>query len=900
MTVDPQKQKSHKTWTLRLCSWLMLLIGILFYLPIEASSTPVFIITPIIKFPTEMLVNTTAVAEYTVTNNTSFSWNSIGLDFAASAMTQITTGAGVCGDTFSLTPGASCTLKLSLEAATPLTIDQGPVICYTKANPVFCSQPTPGNRIDVKIVNQSGNLVTLSDDGPLILLRGVPVPLTVTNTSATTEANNVQLSLDNIQNDIQLPVTNTCQQIAPLGNCTITVTAKLAALELNFPQQETLQGSNTEASTVDVQLVTEPLTATPLAFSTSGNDTMTLTNLSPLPITITSVSVLAGINGVTFSGPVPAACQPIAVLGGTCQLTFTATNQAHGSSQATIDYTVGGANQSLNANLSVDNTTISVNSGNEIQLKRTEANQVFTINNTGNFAWQNPDASLNAMLTNVTFTNNCNATVLVGGSCTVSFDTTGATIGDNTILNVTGDNIDTNQTQVVIDEGVVIEQDTQASNRHLRYRALRIENLRPNTSNVQLASVPTIGSNLANRISFCAAGDTSCAEQSTCQVGVNIPSETSCLIWLRADSDDTIALGDITDTVTISVDNDGTPENAVFNFTYGQDLYAGGRFSTAGGQAASAIAMWDGSSWSALSSGVNNRVFSLSSDGEDLLAGGNFTSAGGNAANRVAVWDGTEWAVLGPGIAGGNVRSIIMFDNAITTGGNFINAGGNANADRVAKLNAAGNAWEAFATGLNGQVITLFDFGGVLVAGGQFTNFIAEFVAGTWTTIDGGLPNRVYTLSSFGNELIAGGTFTNAGGDVNADRIARFNGTNWVALNSGGLSSTVWTMLPFNNGAELIIGGNFINAGGNPSADRIVEYDGTQWLPLGTGVNSSVRALTAHGSTLYVGGQFTTAGGLGANRIAAFASGTWSALGTGMNERVFALIVLPSIKMITN
>ena len=37
-------------------------------------------------------------------------------------------------------------------------------------------------------------------------------------------------------------------------------------------------------------------------------------------------------------------------------------------------------------------------------------------------------------------------------------------------------------------------------------------------------------------------------------------------------------------------------------------LYAGGEFTTAGGNAANDIAQWNGSSWSALGSGMNGDV----------------------------------------------------------------------------------------------------------------------------------------------------------------------------------------------------------------------------------------------------------------------------------------------------
>src|SRR5207249_4795897 len=65
----------------------------------------------------------------------------------------------------------------------------------------------------------------------------------------------------------------------------------------------------------------------------------------------------------------------------------------------------------------------------------------------------------------------------------------------------------------------------------------------------------------------------------------------------------------------------------------GSDLYAGGTFQTAGGSAATYIAKWNGSSWSALGSGMNNPAYALAVSGSNLYAGGTFTTAGGNAAN---------------------------------------------------------------------------------------------------------------------------------------------------------------------------------------------------------------------------------------------------------------------------
>src|SRR5437762_664649 len=88
---------------------------------------------------------------------------------------------------------------------------------------------------------------------------------------------------------------------------------------------------------------------------------------------------------------------------------------------------------------------------------------------------------------------------------------------------------------------------------------------------------------------------------------------------------------------------------------FGNDLYAGGGFTTAGGIAAN-IAKWDGSSWSALGSCVRGgqggfgNVLALAASDSNVYAGGDFTKAGGSAASFIAKWDGSSWSALGLGM----------------------------------------------------------------------------------------------------------------------------------------------------------------------------------------------------------------------------------------------------------
>src|SRR5438046_1901031 len=119
----------------------------------------------------------------------------------------------------------------------------------------------------------------------------------------------------------------------------------------------------------------------------------------------------------------------------------------------------------------------------------------------------------------------------------------------------------------------------------------------------------------------------------------------------------------------------------------GSDIYAGGTFTTAGGSAANYIAKWDGSSWSALSSGMNLYVSALAVSGTDLYVGGGFNTAGGKVSGSIAKWDGSSWSALGLGmgdssgdIFGPFVAALTVSGSDLYAGGNFTTAGGKVSA----------------------------------------------------------------------------------------------------------------------------------------------------------------------------------------------------------------------------
>ena len=280
-------------------------------------------------------------------------------------------------------------------------------------------------------------------------------------------------------------------------------------------------------------------------------------------------------------------------------------------------------------------------------------------------------------------------------------------------------------------------------------------------------------------------------------------------------------------------------DNAVFAAVVdgSGSLYIGGNFTVAGGVVANRIAKWDGSSWSALGSGMNGDVSALAVSGTNLYAGGWFTTAGGVAANRVAKWDENSWSALGAGMND--------FVEALAVSGSDLYAGG----------------W--FTT-----------------AGDATANYVAKWNGSSWSTLGAGMDSYVYALAVSGSDLYVGGSFT-AAGDVTANYVARWNGSSWSALGSGigGDFPSVSALVV--SGSDLYAGGSFTAAGG-VAATNIAKWDGNQWSALGSGVNSTVVALAVSGSDLYVGGNFSTAGGVTANGIAKWDGSSWSALGSGI------------------
>jgi hypothetical protein len=345
-------------------------------------------------------------------------------------------------------------------------------------------------------------------------------------------------------------------------------------------------------------------------------------------------------------------------------------------------------------------------------------------------------------------------------------------------------------------------------------------------------------------------------------------------------------------------------------------LYVGGFFDQAGGQPAANIAVWNGSVWSSLGSGVNDRVRQIGQFDGGLVVSGQFDTAGGVLASGIASWDGVSWATLGGGLSDfAIVTSIVVRNNELIVGGLFSAAGGQS-IENIAVWD--GTDWGALEQPMDAYVESLFVdaerlyLGGYTKSdiGGPFNHF-GFYANNEWQSVDApasslseGIFGTVHAITVRGSDVFIAGDFKHAG-DILANSIVRWNGTTWSRLGSEAENGVEHSNFQLTGqifamefvGDDLYVGGSFTHAGGI-SAKSIAYWDDVSWNALiegsANGVNGGgVLALEEHAGDLYVGGSFNQAGEQVANHIARWDGTNWHSLGAGiengLNDDVLAI-----------
>ncbi len=334
----------------------------------------------------------------------------------------------------------------------------------------------------------------------------------------------------------------------------------------------------------------------------------------------------------------------------------------------------------------------------------------------------------------------------------------------------------------------------------------------------------------------------------------------------------------------------------------GSDIYISGAFSTVNGIPANRVAKWNGSSWSALGSGLPGASFSnqlrIAAAGPYLIASGDFTTATGSPAGRIARWDGTTWTSLGSGLDT-HAGVITAAGGDIFVGGGFITAGcnsspyfarwrenvwnGSASSDWHSAANWANSAIPPANAGVTIRsahaAITTSD---VTVSSLIITNGKTLTVgAGRTLTVTGSLDLSNGSIAGGGTLVVSGDLKLN-GGNITGVASVTIDGS--LYLNGGKIDTAGPTTLSACRPSAL--------AGGGPDSfitgpfTRCVMSGGTYRFPVGKANGYSPVDVSGASGT----GNFTVetrpgaysggAAGLPANRLQRW----WQLSGSGISQ----------------
>lgn len=348
--------------------------------------------------------------------------------------------------------------------------------------------------------------------------------------------------------------------------------------------------------------------------------------------------------------------------------------------------------------------------------------------------------------------------------------------------------------------------------------------------------------------------------------------------------------------------------------TYAGYLYVGGTFEAAGGVSASGIARWDIARrrWSSLGGGVASventwvypgHVYAIAADSHSVFVGGMFLMADADTVGNIARWDiaTQSWSAAcktDVNRTNGTIHALALYDGSLYVGGAFTLVADIA-ANRVARWDLEENVWYPLGSGFDSAVLALTRFDGRIVAGGRFgrsgttpARFVAEWTGSAWRELGNGLDSAVYALHASATSLYAGGVFTapgNGGGALNA--VAEWRGGGWSPVGLGVADDAIPIIRSLVTVSDRLYAGGSFTTAGVAAAYSVAQWD-TLWSALGSrrtavlhGTDAPVHALAIDGDNVYIGGDFTTAGGIPARRVARWSrsTGIWYPLGAGID-----------------
>jgi hypothetical protein len=825
-----------------------------------SKSTSVF-------FPNQIRLGQTAVGDYTIKNNSTVSQNIYIQHFQQQGFQQVEAENASpisCKQQsgFSLSAGASCTLRLAYRSsvATTLPATNLPTACISPDN-TGCAASNETTAFTVTA--DPTDSTTLNLDGTNISFTPGATTTVIVNNTGNIPANNAAIQLPK---SLQMYLddnksTTSCPSIPANSSCNLSF-AMLNGLPKNTLDPFTLSASDAPAilltgSVTDSQLSVTGATIT--APGTAGNQSIVLNNGGNKAVTGLSINLGSGLSGVTSTTSTKPCGSNLAAFT-SCEYTYTASPIANGSATATITFTPTNSPQtSRKVTLAVANTTLAINpnaSGEGQAIEGPESGSgSFIIKNTGTFATKNLTITkangdtwlhLNASA--------CPSDLAANTPCTVTY-TVDNDSNISGVVSTYADNATKTNQNFLKDGTFQIGIDDDPAKQHLMYHAIKIMN---NTSQTQTlnsieASIPSSASNIYGHIALCDYTASKClgayvdSYKSTCftsaTAGATLQPGASCELWYKANSQSAL-LTDTSNDIPINITTSPTENHgyhaktvnysATITMTYGNDYYTpyaplsnGSPISGAG------LLKWDGhNNWDEFMLPESSHIFlSVMPFNGDLYANGNV------AGNLLSRWNGSELITI-PSQSNGTAFAGIVFNHKLIVAGQFPSVDSLDNTTDLAQYDpsqSSDKAWSAIGKGIDYN-----------------------------STHNGDRIRALYTLN---NQLYIGGNFSNAGGVAGTKNIAMWDPAAasgagaWSALGSGANDEVNYFTL-FNN--NLIAAGNFYNtltSSGTLVANtsHVAQWNLSEntWSGLGNGLlnTNAVGGLAVVDNTLYVATQ---------------------------------------------
>jgi hypothetical protein len=305
------------------------------------------------------------------------------------------------------------------------------------------------------------------------------------------------------------------------------------------------------------------------------------------------------------------------------------------------------------------------------------------------------------------------------------------------------------------------------------------------------------------------------------------------------------------------------------------NLEAGGNFTSVLGQAAFRIVQLTPNTSATSTATVNtawnpdagNVVDAIAESGNNVLVGGSFLVLAGSPYLNVAEMDSTGAVVptWNPGV-NGTVDSLAYSNGNVYAGGSFSVAAGTTSTN-LAAITSTGSSLGSFVPPLpNGPVLALLAANNTLYVGGNYGTIggasrnglsavdPATGALSSWSPPlnSGGIVRAVAATSS---DIYAGGSFS-AGADINAGE-----------FNSLSAARTAWNPVSVGAVNAIVVAPSAVYLGGTSGVLAVDPTAGaTVWSV--TGPSVSAEALSGDGTTLFIGGSFSSVEGVNRGNLA--------------------------------